>query len=116
MFYTLETYWRRQYIKVTSLFCIISFNVLQNHGYGNKTTCHVDEDDFYFARDQLFNEHPSWLISRENVTFDSLVANGRFANIYKAISHHGTNRQETVVAKTLKGDTACCLFVEITSE
>ncbi|KAL5006959.1 hypothetical protein ScPMuIL_015765 [Solemya velum] len=71
-----------------------------NHGYGDRTTCY--EEDFYMARDQLFSEHPKWLISRENVTFDSLVASGRFANIYNAISHHGTNKQETVVAKTLK--------------
>ena len=51
-----------------------------------------------------FDENQSWHIPRSDVTFETLLKSGHFANIYKAIYNRNKKTHETVVAKTLKGN------------
>ena len=50
-----------------------------------------------------------WHLDRNDVTFETLIKSGHFANIYKAKLRTGS-KPEAVVAKTLKGDVTTCFF------
>lgn len=50
-----------------------------------------------------FEGNQSWFIPRADITFETLLKSGHFANIYKAVYKTNRKKQETVVAKTLKG-------------
>ncbi|KAL3832342.1 hypothetical protein ACJMK2_023994 [Sinanodonta woodiana] len=58
--------------------------------------------ELYLYGGMSFENEQAWHLSRDDITFESLLKQGHFANIYKATMHHGSRTQEYVVAKTLK--------------
>ena len=50
-----------------------------------------------------FDDNQSWFIFRADVTFETMLKSGHFANIYKASLNNKKKQKETVAAKTLKG-------------
>ena len=51
-----------------------------------------------------FDDNQSWVIARADVTFETMLKSGHFANIYKASLNNKKKQKETVAAKTLKGN------------
>ncbi|KAK7479231.1 hypothetical protein BaRGS_00029575 [Batillaria attramentaria] len=69
-------------------------------GYSNNTY-QADEDEVYVYGHMAFNTHQNWQMADSELTLLESVAEGKFANIYKAIWRHD-GRSDTVAAKMLK--------------
>nr|KAG5693743.1 hypothetical protein BaRGS_002126 [Batillaria attramentaria] len=64
-------------------------------------TYQADEDEVYVYGHMAFNTHQNWQMADSELTLLESVAEGKFANIYKAIWRHD-GRSDTVAAKMLK--------------
>nr|KAG5689082.1 hypothetical protein BaRGS_034739 [Batillaria attramentaria] len=60
-----------------------------------------DEDEVYLYGHMAFNTHQNWQLADSDLTLLDHVAEGKFANIYKATWRHD-GRSDTVAAKMLK--------------
>ncbi|XP_053393450.1 uncharacterized protein LOC123562440 isoform X2 [Mercenaria mercenaria] len=68
----------------------------RNVAYDNR------DDDLYIYGGMDMEVPQIWHVDRNDITFESLIKSGHFANIYKARLKRGKGSEDVVVAKTLK--------------
>lgn len=71
-------------------------------GASHKAAYDARQSELYIYGGMDMNTTQTWHINRNDVTFDSLIKTGHFANIYKARLKAGKGSSDVVVAKTLK--------------
>ncbi|XP_060570888.1 angiopoietin-1 receptor-like [Ruditapes philippinarum] len=67
-----------------------------------KMDCDNQESELYMFGGMDVQAPQLWHVNRNDITFEALIKNGHFANIYKARLKSGRNSVDLVVAKTLK--------------
>ena len=82
-------------------------HVQQNHAY--KADAGNDQDEIYLYGQMAFGTRQAWQLTDSSLTLMDHVAEGKFAAIYKATWRHD-GKQETVVAKMLKGKSSRIFF------